>query len=115
MTGLSAVKRDTRSWQAYKQTSGAGFGHKRTYVNKALPPLVEITFGNCADGLAELRLYGRRLRDHEANELLLDRDDLILRQLIVAFHILQIDYHPCCLAALGRIHTVQLRLTKFLK
>lgn len=60
----------------------------QTHRNQTLPPLIEIALGNCADRLAKLGLYGGRLGDHKANELLLDSDDLILRQLVVAFHIL---------------------------
>jgi len=89
--GSVLEKRLTSSWKCCSQyvENPGGCGKARAYLCECVPPPPKVRVGNDADSLAELALDGRWRRDHEADEALLDGADLILRQLVVAFFVLQ--------------------------
>lgn len=55
------------------------------YIDQCVPSLPEITIRNHTDGITQLRLNARRTRNHQRDDLPLDRNDLILRQLVISF------------------------------
>lgn len=62
---------------------------KAAYLGQGLPPSPEVRVGNDTDGVAQLSLDARRAVDHQANEALLNDRDLLFRELVVAFFVLQ--------------------------
>lgn len=86
MTGLSDVRRDTRSYQHEPSTQMPGF--MNSYIDKCVPSFPKITVCNNTDGVSELVLNIWWHRNHEPNQLRLDRNNFILRKLVVAIFVL---------------------------
>jgi len=61
---------------------------EETDIDKCIPSLKEITLRNDACRFSELYLEIRRHRDHESDDLPLDRFDVAQRQLVCTFFIL---------------------------
>lgn len=53
-----------------------------THLRQGIPPLPEVRVGDDADSFTELALDGWGAGDHQADELLFDRRDLLERQLV---------------------------------
>lgn len=58
------------------------------YINECIPSFPEITVRDHTDCVTELVLNVWRHRHHEPDELLFDRDDLILRESMVSIFVL---------------------------
>ncbi len=59
-----------------------------TNINKGVPSSPEIAVGNDTNGVAQLILDIGRNIDHQADELLLDGDHLLLWKLVISILIL---------------------------